>query len=438
MNDPHSIGQILWSSDPATQGAILFVLFTAVVCIAAVYVPLTLRAFRLFSLERKLRAIADETTGSTSGAVFDDFRRQLADSPIAQTFEEFERRWHTAQLGEEMGRAPIRLIDLFDEKPLLPLGPRRSLLPILPGLFLTIGVFAALYGLIPTLSTGGDLGSGGLATQVGLALRTTAWGFLCAILSSLSSRVLQGSFEARSSGLDGIIESVFGSVSPGELAELTRQTQQSSLDTLGRELSGFANELNERLDRGLQRIEQSTARSANLVSQEQRGALHSIVGELSLSVRQGVEHHLSELRGALQRAVEHQNSVTGSLAETFQSMVENSKTQDRVARTLLDAARSVDEASRSMRSTSTEMQPVLQHLQGTSESLGQTADRIGDTQLVVARTAEGVRSSLETAASGGERSARVHRGLSRRDPPRHDRTRRRARRKPAAFTPRHR
>ena len=221
----------------------------------------------------------------------------------------------------------------------------------MPGLFLGVGVFAALTGLIPSLAnlttnaSFEDPRSAWMATQLGLALRASAWGFMCAVGASLSGRLIEGAFEARSRGLDEIVEHAFGSVSPGELAEITRQTQQKSLETLGTELARFANELNERLDRGLQRIEQSTARSASLVSQEPRGALPPIDQELSLSVRQGVEHHLSELRSALQRAVEHQTAVAGGLAETFERMVENSQAQDRVALTLADSARSVDEAA---------------------------------------------------------------------------------------------
>ena len=277
---------------------------------------------------------------------------------------------------------------------------------MLPGLFLAVGVFAALAGLIPSLGAyGGTELSGGaraawMADQLGLALRASALGFLCAMGASLIGRLIEGTLEARSHGLDDVVEAAFGSVSPGELAELTRQTQQQSLQTLGIELTRFSNELSERLDRGLQRIEQSTARSASLVSQEQRGALHTVVQELSLSVRQGVEHHLSELRNALQRAVEHQASVTNSLAETFQRMAENAQTQDRVARTLNESASAVDEAARTMHASSVEMQPVLEHLGNTSRALSETADRIGSTQQVVARTAEGVRSSLEHAATG--------------------------------------
>ncbi|MEM9177521.1 MAG: methyl-accepting chemotaxis protein [Myxococcota bacterium] len=407
MRDPDSFFSVLWSSDEASQFALWIVLGSAAVTVVAIYGPLLLRLGRLFLLERRLRDQAgDGGEGRPPGGDADPIRAAMADSPIADAFAEFDRRWSTAQLGVAQERAPIRLIDVFEDKPLLPYGPRRSLLPTLPGLFLGLGVFAAIVGLIPSLSSlaadeaGADAQSAWLALQLGQALRATAWGFLCGLGASLTGRLLEGGFNARAVARDEIVERAYGSVSPGELAEITRQTQQRSLETLGKELTQFANELNERLDRGLQRIEQSTSRAASLVSQEQRGALHTVVQELSLSVRQGVEHHLAELRGALQRAVEHQGSVTSGLAETFERMVENAQTQDRVARTLIESASSVEEAARAMRSTAGEMQPVLDHLGSTSRSLSDTADRIGDTQQVVARTAEGVRSSLEFAADG--------------------------------------
>jgi len=414
LGDAYSITQIFWSTDPMTQRAIGLVLGLALISAVTIFIPLIVRLVRLFMFERRLRewvdysasAQAANDSAERAGPDHEELRGLFDNSPIAAAYEEFERRWTTAELSEGIKRAPIRLMDVFDEKPLLPFGPRRSLLPVMPGLFLGVGVFAALVGLIPSLGSAAtdtlssDARTAWMATQLGLALRASAWGFICAITATLSGRLIEGSFDARSQALDEIVENAFGSVSPGELAEITRQTQQRSLETLGKELATFANELNERLDRGLQRIEQSTARSANLVSQEQRGALHTIVQELSLSVRQGVEHHLSELRGALQRAVEHQTSVTGGLAETFERMVENSKVQDRVARTLSDSARSVEAAANSMRGSSSEMKPILDHLNGTSRALADTAERIGETQAVVARTADGVRSSLEHAATG--------------------------------------
>lgn len=418
MDAPYSILQILWSTDPMTQRAIGMVLGLGLISAVTLFLPLFVRLSRLFLFERRLRDWVRysaslpnaksklETAGAGHHLDHDEMRELFADSPISAAYEEFERRWKTAELSDGIDRAPIRLMDIFDERPLLPFGPRRSLLPVMPGLFLGVGVFAALIGLIPGLAgpagdpLTSDTQSAWMAAQLGLALRASAWGFICAIGATLSGRLIEGAFDARSHALDQIVEDAFGSVSPGELAEITRQTQQRSLDTLGKELRGFASELTERLDRGLQRIEQSTARSANLVSQEQRGALHTIVQELSLSVRQGVEHHLGELRSALQRAVEHQSSVTGGLAETFERMVENSKTQDRVARTLADSASSVEAAAHAMRGSAVEMQPILEHLSTTSRGLADTAKHISNTQTVVARAAEGVRSSLEHAAAG--------------------------------------
>lgn len=406
MGDPDSMTAILWSSDPATQRSLWMLLGAIGLAVVSVYGPLGWRLAQLFLLERRLgEALGDAASGRGAGA-HDAARDVLADSPLADAWSEFERRWSTAQLAETPDRAPIRLADVLDDRPLLAFGPRRSLLPILPGLFIALGVFGALLELIPSLAGLGaeaasaEARSAWMATQVAVALRATAWGFVAAIGAGLGGRMIEGGFAARAVGLDALIEQAYGSISPGELAELTRQTQQRNLETLGKELTQFADELNERLDRGLQRIEQSTARSASLVSQEQRGALHTVVQELSLSVRQGVEHHLAELRGALQRAIEHQSSVTGGLAETFERMVENAQTQDRVARTLAESATAVEEAARTMRSTAGEMQPVLEHLGTTSEALADTAGRISDTQQVVSRTAEGVRSSLEFAASG--------------------------------------
>jgi hypothetical protein len=278
LGDPYSITQIFWSTDPMTQRAIQMVLGLALLSAVTIFIPLTMRLIRLFMFERRLRAWVNDaaslpTTRSKGNPRYpehhldhDEIRGLFDNSPIAASYEEFERRWTTALLvegNEGIDRAPIRLMDVFDERPLLPFGPRRSLLPVMPGLFLGVGVFAALTGLIPSLESvatdalSGDARSALMATQLGLALRASAWGFICAIGATLTGRLIQGAYDARSHGLDEIVENAFGSVSPGELAEITRQTQQKSLNTLGKELAGFAKELSERLDRGLQRSTRS-------------------------------------------------------------------------------------------------------------------------------------------------------------------------------------
>ncbi len=403
MGDPTSLFEILWSGDPATR-RVLWTSFGLVSAVAlAVFAPLVTRTIRLFLLERRLRDTLDEYEPKGSAAQRGALREWLRDSAIHRQFEEFERRWTNAQITDGGGRAPIRLLDVFEDQPLLTIGPRRSLISALPSLFLGIWVLGALFGLIPSttgsaLPTGGEVPIDPLALQLGLALRALAWGFASVIAASLIGRLVEGSFEARSRGIDDVLVRAYEAVSPGELAEITRQSQQKSLDILGRELTQFAHELNERLERGLQRIEQSSARAASLVSQEQRGALHTVVQELSLSVRQGVEHHLAELRTALQRAVDYQSSVTNGLSETYERMVENAQMQDRVARTLTDSANALDTAARSLRSgsgaASAGMEPLLETLRPRSGGDGFESERHRESEAVAAQIAEDLGDAL--------------------------------------------
>ena len=416
MGDPASLASILWSSDPTTLRSIWMVLTAVLASVVVIHIPLIFKLTQLFLLERKLVRLSGRDRKSPANS--DALREAFRNSPVAATFAEFEGRWSAAQLSESQERAPIRLIDVLEDRPLLPYGPRRSMLPTLPALFLGLGVFAALIGLIPSMSSlaaeeaGPDAQSVWMAGQLALVLRATAWGFLCAIGASMTGRLIEGGFHARSVGLDKQVERAFGPVTPGELAELTRQTQQPSLNALGKALAQFANESNERLDRGLQRIEQSTSRAASIVSQEQRDALHTVVHELSISVRQGVEHHLAELYEALQLATEQQVSVNVELAETFERMIENSQTQDRVARALVESASAVEEAVRAMHTSSVEMTPALEHLRRTSSALSDTADRMTGTQQVVARTAEGLRRSFVGIADFETRAEDISRAIS--------------------------
>ena len=186
MNQAFSLAEVLWSTDPAAQRAILVVLGLALIVAITVFVPLIVRLFRLYSLERNLRALRRESDGSGARATRDEYEQVLSGSPIDESYAEFKRRWKTAQLthtsdasqpSAASNRAPIRMLDIFEERPLLPFGPRRSLLPVLPGLFLAIGVFSALSGLIPSLSESNSQGmseaarSAWIAGQLGLALR---------------------------------------------------------------------------------------------------------------------------------------------------------------------------------------------------------------------------------------------------------------------------
>jgi ABC-type transporter Mla subunit MlaD len=406
LDDRSTLSHALWTADPATQTAILLLLATAFVLAMLVYAPLLLRLFRTSLLDRSLKTICllehrpkDEQR--------EEFGRAFSGTPAEPHYSDFIQRWNRARELEQDPRSPVRLSDIFDERPLLPAGARRSLVPALPGLFLGLGILWTFVGLTDAVSSGaigGDpaeaaAAAGQLAEQLGLALRTSIWGMLLALFAAVAGRLIEGMAEGYEESLDRWVEHAFGSISAAELATLTAHAQRASLQELGGELTRFTNDLTERMDRGLQRIERSTASAAGLVSEEQRGALSSVVRELSLQIQQGVESHLTRLHTLLEQASTHQEAVTGGLASTASQMDETARTHARVTQALEHAASSVDDAAQSFSSTAQDMSPVLEHLRQTGSSLQHTSASIESTQHTLSGTADGVRHSLEHAAS---------------------------------------
>lgn len=392
------LGQLLWAGDTATQKAILIVLGVSVLAFAFVYAPLLMRLIRVALLDRTVRDAChlDDRPG-------EEHRREISEafseSPLRWHWDEFLYRWRSAQTAGPRERAPVRLLEIFDQRPILPTGARASLLPALPGLFLAAGVLGTLVGLTSAVSQSAAnvvdpsqqaLASGLLADQVGLALRTSLWGMLLAIMAGIVGRVIEGGFERQAESLDHWVERAYGSVSVGELTTLTTRTQREALDGLGSELNRFTSDLSERIDRGLARIEQSTASAANLVSEEQRSVLQTVVRELSLQVQHGVQEHLDELNRMLERAVDHQGAVTGGLAEAFEQMSANADTHAQVTQILAEAAGAVQTAAGSISGTAHDMSPVLEHLRDTGTALQHTAVTMQGTQDVVAHSADGI------------------------------------------------
>ena len=161
MGDPTSYSEILWSGDPATR-RLLWTCFGLVVGLAlTVFVPLILRSVRLLLLERRLRDTLDEYESKGAVAQRGVMREWLRDSVIQRQFAEFERRWTAAQISEGGGRAPIRLLDVFEDQPLLPIGPRRSLLAVLPGVLLGLAGHREVTdeALVRALATAGLIGA---------------------------------------------------------------------------------------------------------------------------------------------------------------------------------------------------------------------------------------------------------------------------------------
>lgn len=395
--DGDLLGQFLWSADASGPGTPVWVFVVALLAGAFVYGPLLVRIVRILLLERAVRDAsrlddrAAELHRSAIAAAF-------SSSPLASQWEEFDYRWRGALAEGDRQRAPIRLLDVFDERPLIPTGAIKSLLPALPGLFLAIGVTGTFVGLAAAVS-GGTADASAVGGFVAEALESSLWGLFAAIAALVSGRLLVGTIDRLAESLDHLVERAFGAVSTGEMASLWARSQRDSLLSLGAELTRFTFDLTERIDRGLQRIEHSTATAAGLISEEQRNVLKNVVNELSLQVQTGVADHLSALHEVLGRAVDHQGSVTGGLVEAFEQLTVDSQAHARVTEVLGQAAAAVRDAATSMSHASVDLAPVLDRLHDTGAALADTALSMRTTQETVASNADGIRLSIEHATA---------------------------------------
>ena len=399
---PPSLNPLLWSTNPASQTAIWLVLASGLAAVLLVYLPLLIRLLRVSRLQRAVRR-ASASDEATSEAAAETTRNEIArafqGSPLAAQWKTFSERWQSAPAFGEPRRSATRLMEVFEDQPILATGAVKSLLPALPSLFLAIGVLGSLLGLAaavdaPLPETSMTSGSS-LALPVGLALRSGLWGLILSIGAAIGSRTLEGRFDRVAEALDLEVERAFRAVSTGELTSQSAHAQHEVLSELSQELRHFASDLTERIDRGLLRVEQSTASAASLVTEQQRGALQNVVRELSVQVQSGVEQHLSALHDVLERAVDHQGTVTGGLAEAFDMMSENAQVHARVTQTLDDSSESVKQAAQAMSGTARDLAPVLAQLRETGSALAATSSSTLETQDVVALTAREIQTSID-------------------------------------------
>jgi len=401
-----TLRHLLWATNPSSQTAILAVLALAALSLLLVYGPLCLQ---LIQIQKLQRAVASAFVEESPSKIL---RREIAvafeRSPLAFQWQEFLQRWKNAcearpqsdsSAGDE-ARAPVRLAEVMDEYPALAMGPRRSLLPALPGLFLATGLLGTFVGLtlaIPEAvsSSGRDQQIASLVQHVGLALRSSLWGLALSIAASFATRWIEGRLEAQIESLDLWVRRTYRSITPEELAMREAHTQRVGFDRLRSELAQVTIDFTDSLDTGLRRIEQSSAKAASLVSDEQRSALGKVVDELSETLKRGVGEHLGALQSLLQTVVEHQDTVTGGLTHTFERMFDNSEAHARVTQSLVQAAESVKAAADAIDGTAREFQPVLVELKQVGGALEATASRIQSTQESSAHTADAVAASVE-------------------------------------------
>jgi ABC-type transporter Mla subunit MlaD len=390
---------LFWAADPSAQAGFLPIVCGAVVAVAVVYAPLLWRLSRISLLRRSLLT-ATQDEAAPASRQRDGVEAAFLDSPLADEWREFLRRWRDSRIAEpsEAGapppeRSPARLAEVLEERPLVPPGALAQLLPVLPTAFAALGAL----GFFATLGLG--TGHGSLDRALALALPSAAWGVLLAALAALATRALQGRFAFCGQELDHLVARVYPPLSSAELAARAAGRERDALDRLQVELSRSARDFAHNLDEGLRRIEKSTAAAASLVSEEQRGTLRAVIEELRLAVRRGVERQLGSLQEALERAVEHQDAVTDGLARNFERMAEHARTHDQLSQSLAQAAGAVEQASNSLAGTSDGFRPLLEHLEQTGRAFQETASQIDRTQAAATGAVASVTASLEGASA---------------------------------------
>ncbi len=198
---------LLWPDDPPVRFAISCVCAIALVSVAIIQLPLCVRLARLGRLRGQLdRILAD------SDPSLEDRReamvRALKASPIGRVGRAFIQRWRFVEYSSDPDLMPARFADLVAEHPLLPRGPRASLLASLPFLLLAFAAVATVASSILAVSS--DLPADvaalvrtpGSLNVVMLALHTSFWGILLATLASITGSLIEGQFDALSEDLD--------------------------------------------------------------------------------------------------------------------------------------------------------------------------------------------------------------------------------------------
>lgn len=406
--ESHLLARLFWSPDPNVQSLALLVLAAGFVAIAAVYIPLIVRLARITVLQRSLMSAANAENEPLKRRR-ESMNVSFQSSPLVGQWQEFQRRWRAAHAagaertsGGGVERSAVRLMDVFDERPLVPPGLQCSLLSGAPPLLFGLGVFGGVAGLA----------ANGSGAGVAAALPAVIWGLALGLTTALASRLIEGRFGYHGLCLDLLAQRAYGALSESELSTRAVYAQRDTIERLHDELRNNSQEIARSLDEGLKRIEVSTAQAASLVSEEQRGSLRGVVEELRTAVRRGVDTHLGSLNDVLERTVQHQDDVSKSIERGYERMLETAESNDRVAQTLDRAATAVDEAATSMKSTASDIEPMLDSLRATGGSLEQAAGHIQSTQQVAASSVDSVRVALESAASAmGEQRQLIDKGL---------------------------
>lgn len=239
-----SLTLLLWPHDPDARFAISIVCGSALVAFAILYLPSLWRLIRLQGLSRRLTGILESVTLPAERR--EEVAAAFENSPARSLGADFIERWIRARPDPDAEVSSARFSDLLEERPLLPRGPRSSILAALPSLLLAIGILATFAGLARTLSEeapvsserahvvqpsepgsqrmdgdsrrGPDWDAERLAHRIALALHASLWGILLCLLSGLAIRWLEGSELACGDAISESMGRAFPGLSKSEAA----------------------------------------------------------------------------------------------------------------------------------------------------------------------------------------------------------------------------
>lgn len=386
MNEPASIAglgdalRVLFAGGSLPADA-TFVAAVSALAIALVHATLGARLVRISILVRDVATLfAPRARGDRDASLRRELDRTFSGSLLSETWSELSRRRREFDAQSPDERSAARLAELLVERPLIPFGVRRRLLRSLPALLASLGGAATLASLAGGLAS---VGAGApIAPVAGLALRGAFVGLLFATLAAALASVLEGAADALGARLCQLVERSHRSITPIEAQLRGAEAQRQGFERVSALFVQVAQDLRDSLDRGLARIERSTASAANLVGEEQRRVLELVIDELSGLVRRGVDEHVGALRSSLERATAQQTALDQRMATTIGEVARSAEGNARVAGTLERAAEAMDEAAGTIAGSAADLKPLVGHLGEVAAAIERAAIRVGQVQAM--------------------------------------------------------
>lgn len=384
---------VVWSDDPKTQISVGLVIGAGLVALGWVYLPLLYKLGQSRLAKKKLRKVV-YGKHSNKDLLRDEVKKTVGGTYIEPHVTDFITKWSNSK--DSTNRTPVRFASTFDERPLLPTGWRRSLLPSIPGIFLALGILGTFVGLTMATSNSAPTADGlgqqipQLINSLSLAFRTSLWGIFLSISFVILIRLLEGAFEVDEESIDLLMHRAFPWISGSELTAQSLVERRDETSKLQTSLTEVAMSLENAITSGLEKIEEKTSATADVISQE-------LIEQLGKTLQEGVGAHVESLRSAIEETTKTQEGLGASLTLAFEEMRQATIAHGETAVSLGHAAGAVENAAEGLRKSAIEFTPVVDNLALTGESLKSTSTSMAEIQNKSADAVDSVKEALQEA-----------------------------------------